>query len=605
MKGFFAKIKGFFGSLTHGFFVAKDKIQPKINAFFVKHPRVGRVYNLTSLQLSNSSRFKVPEDLLTRILARIGQVLLFGALIAIFTFGISLYEQFVLITSFIDNRHLVFLLSVYTILTILEMSASLVNTMYKAKDNAILMSFPVHPGEIFVSKLLAKYVKELKKALFVVLPFLVAFFINRRVTMSLSWLFLPKIIPVLFFLPLFLVLFSGFLSILFSMVDTLFKKFGILKLVFTAILIIGAFAVLLILIDTLPQGTGIHFLWYRITTGFESFLETVDPYLPVSYWTVRFLIGGKWWVTLIVFVAMLAVLTGLFFLNYGVSFRFFFRLATNARDSGGQIKKRVTSDKLRKSTFMTFFMKELKIYLRSDEGMTSTLMFVLILPLLVASLNKLFLAMNISQMGRLLVICVNILISCTVLTATNIAAANALSREGSEFYLLKVSPLNTRVICLAKLALNGILLLISTLAMGVGLSIVCARSTSLIVLQPMDIIFISVISLVVGLGHLLWSFELDLTHPKIQQYKAGDKDNSNLTKSLFLGILLSVLFTIATYFYLNIAVDSTHLFLKDGHDPASYAYRWPLILLVALIFAGSRAVLFVKRLRVCFDELEA
>ena len=610
MRGIFDKIGAFFKSLTRFVFFLTPKMSAAFHKQLAKYPAAERIYNLTSLQITNSRRYKASTTLWKKILVVIIQLALLVGLVFLFKFAIQIFESNVLITRRFDQYYLSTVLSVYSIFTVIEMSASLVNTLYKAKDNAMLFVYPVKPEEIFISKLLVKYIREIKKALFFIVPFLIAFYLQEKTLTDgantiLNIGFIFKIIPVFLFLPPILVLLSGLVSIIFSLVDTLFKKYPVAKIVTSILVTIGVFALIIVLIDLLKaqmaQSAGpesetnlVFNMWYFIIQDISNFFAFITPYLPLGFSTTTFLINHVLWKFFVYFFAFILLIALLVVLNAFVSLKFFFKLSSGATERGSS-KKRVTKDKLNKNIFLTFFFKEVKTYMRSDDGAILTFVLAIVLPLTTYCLNKFFMLMNISEFGTMIIVCVNLLLSLTIITSTNISSANALSREGSEFYLLKVSPLNTSKICYAKILLNGILCVISITGMAIALKLVNANSSSAYVLSDIDILYIFLITLFVGVGHLFYCFEIDLANPKIRQYAVGDQDTSNVTKALIVGIVLSVLTAVLAIFFFQIAI--------YGQGQKDRIYRWPSLLVIAIIYLGTRIWLFNKKLNVYFDEL--
>ena len=579
-------------------------LKRKLLAMLHKRPSLERIYNLTGLQLANSSRYKAPTTLWKKILITILQCILFAGLIFLFIGVITLFDTYIFISpvSF-DKAYVSFVLSVYVIFTVIEMSASLVNTLYKAKDNALLFVYPVKSREIFISKLLVKYVKEVKKVIFFIIPFLIAFYIKKH-NMPLDIihpLYFLKMVPIFVMLPISLVLLSGLISILFSLIDTLFKRVPLVKFIFSISLVIGAFTILIILINSLPSHLSLLALWSKIIGatdggGLDAFINTSTKYLIYGRSIVTFLTGRTVWKNLIIFFVHLSIVALLFVLNGFLSYKFFFKLSGSASERGSS-KVKKTKDKLNKNIFLTFFMKEVKTYFRNEDGAIFNTILVISLPLTIYCLNKIFMIMDISTFGKMLIICVNILLALTIITSVNISSANALSREGNEFYLLKVSPLNTSSICYAKILFNAILTVIAAFSISIALKIVSDNSiTNTNRLENIDIIFIFIITLFVGIGHLFLCFELDLTNPKIKQYASGDKDSSNITKALVIGIIISILMTVIAFFFLFVARFGT-----IGRN--NLLIRWPAIVIISIIFLVSRIILFNKKLNAYFDEL--
>ena len=95
--------------------------------------------------------------------------------------------------------------------------------------------------------------------------------------------------------------------------------------------------------------------------------------------------------------------------------------------------------------------------------------------------------------------------------------------------------------------------------------------------------------LLVNGGHILWSFQLDLRNPQLQEYneKKNGAENVNKSRALISGIVMAVLMGLVAVF-----------FLMDGGG------AWWRIIGIAAGFFALRLVLFVNNLKVYFREIE-
>jgi hypothetical protein len=71
--------------------------------------------------------------------------------------------------------------------------------------------------------------------------------------------------------------------------------------------------------------------------------------------------------------------------------------------------------------------------------------------------------------------------------------------------------------------------------------------------------------LTINTGHMFWAFQLDLLNPKLTEYaQTGNfHDNKNISKSIVIGFVISILIGFLSYFILNSGkpVELTKLFL--------------------------------------------
>ena len=561
-----------------------NKFESMKNALFSgvhkKFPACGRIMILTSMQMRNSKRLLKPTSAKDKALVLLLKIALFVGLIYGLKMFLNLFQNLVFIT--IDFELLTFFLFIYAILTILEMSSSFAMTLYKGKDNSILLSYPVNAGEIFISKLLVKYIKELKKMVFFLIPLLIAFYSFKSNVFNLGTGYLFGIVLVYFTFPLFIVLFSGFLSIAFVLINYLFKRIPFSRaIVYCAISVLG-FYILINLVNSLPTNLPLLDLWYDITRSAKEFIVKFIQYSFFTKFLLQVIFNNDVLISILITFASLIVL---FILQIFVCFKLFFKLSSSAVEINSN-KTYHTKMNQTKNTFIVFLRKELKTYIRSDDQIITTFLYLIILPLLLYCLNRIFNVLNISATGEVLIACINILISITLLTSSNISSASALSREGSEFYLLKISPADTRKICVAKMLINWILSSLSIIAVGITLS--------RIVFFKIDIIvFICLVLFFVNTGHICWSFELDVCNPSIAQYTSGEItaiDNKNVSKSILYGLLIAVLFTFLTYFFYTKYIDSV-------------IQVWIRIVALAIAFCVARIVMVILKIRAYFNDI--
>ncbi len=593
MKKLLKKVLIVLQSIKNAFFGMLNKIQTRFHSFILKHPELNRLKTLTSMQLRNSKKLLKPRSKKDKWLFLGLKFVVFFALMFLFKVLLGLIDSYVMgsVLMVLNRDHMAFILAIFVILSIVEIASSFTFSLYKSKDNMILLSYPVKASEVFVSKLLVRYIKELKKMIFFIVPLFVGYFLLGKLDLQgfFAFLYFVRLAFFALLLPLFIVLVSGVFSLLFVGLDYVFKRVPFLKLVTITLAIVGGFFLVLIFVDSLPQSLPLKELWFEIMQNVNSFIDEFveseylgNPGVIVDSLFFGLGIIGDEWAVMLIILGIIAVLV---LLTIFVSFRLFFRLSSTVTEISSS-KKYKTKTKQTKNIFWTFLKKELKTYMRSDDNVLTTFMYLIILPLLLFLLNRIFNVLDISDVGTVLIMCINLLISIVLLTASNVSSASALSREGSEFYLLKISPVDTKLICLAKIVINFALSTLAIVFVGVALSNVTFVSTQ-------STIFICLILLFVNTGHICWSFELDIMNPKIEQNKAGEAvidDNSNVSTSIILGLVIAIIFTILGYFFFS-------------KYPSDYLQTWIRLLLIAIVFCAVRIYMFIIKLKTYFDDI--
>lgn len=199
-------------------------------------------------------------------------------------------------------------------------------------------------------------------------------------------------------------------------------------------------------------------------------------------------------------------------------------------------------------------------------------------------MNFIVAAVKTNIYGDYMTIAFNVMITLSLLSTYNANCASAISQEGSEFAVLKASPSNTTLATWAKLALTMIVDLLAVATM-------CLVITFTTTLGAKDIALMAGIILPVSLGNVLWSFQIDLLNPKINDYAVkGDAvtDNPNIAKALLVGFLISTVIGV-----LNL------LLLIDN-----YASGWVRVYAVGYAYFLMRLYLYRSNLKVYFNDIQ-
>jgi hypothetical protein len=178
----------------------------------------------------------------------------------------------------------------------------------------------------------------------------------------------------------------------------------------------------------------------------------------------------------------------------------------------------------------------------------------------------------------------NVMITLSILSANNANSAASISREGSEFAVLKTAPTDTSIICYAKIAVIELINVVSIL------------STIIVLSYTTQISFVNLIMLVVLLillttTHILWSFQLDITNPQILQYATKGNEvinNPNVAKAVVIGFIIS---TLAGLLVLLLLMEN-------------FISGWIRLILIALALTVFRAWLFKTNVKVYFNDVQ-
>ena len=479
----------------------------------------------------------------------------------VFTFDKDLFTTVILFTQ---------------IISIVTCAGSMMSVLYNGKENAILMAFPCNYNEIFVSKIIVFVLEELKKSLFFILPFLLAYGFVAKAGAA-YWV---GLIPAWLFMTLFPVLFSAILSIPAIFVKKFLENHSTLFAVILVAALVGIFALVIRVLSYVPTPLRLVAQYHSFMKAFRAILVTINKFSLFYSFIGKAMFGIKVWLYLPLLLVIFAATVALCFL---VAMPFYFKAASSSAENSKMAKHMVRKTRVN-NLFLTFFRKEVKLMFRSSKNLTSAISIVLIFPILSYILNFIVAAIRTNLYGDYMTIAFNIMITLSLISTYNANCAAAISSEGSEFSVLKAAPSNTMIVTWAKLTLTMLVDMLSVASMCVVISLTTD-------LAKMEIVRMFLIIVPVSLGNILWSFQLDVTNPKVNDYAVkGDAvvDNPNVAKSLLNGFLISTIMGVATL-----------LLLIDA-----YKSGWLRAILIAYGFFLLRLFLYNSYLKVYFNDIQ-
>lgn len=532
-----------------------------------------RISNLVLLQLGN--KFNIAKKgranaALMVALTLAGVVGMVGVFLVILLIFKSIFYMS------LSRNFLFFLITIIEVFNLVAITVGMASFLYNSKDNPILLSLPAESTEVFYSKLIVSYINEFSKNLFIVFPLMLAFgFIN-----ALPYTFFIATIAFAFVLPLIMVLIGSVLSIPFMLFGRLLKKVQFLYVFLVVALCVVVFYGIYAFIGVLPNPLRLKAAWNMVEIGINYGVSIVAKNSLFLVWVANLTFGKD---IILSIVYLLALIIGLFILNILLSRPLFFSLSSHSLEQARQ-KKHKTKTRVAKTTYGAFLRKEITISIRSVGQLVEEYILIAILPFALYILNGVLGILDLNAMGEVLTIALNIMVGLLLITASNQAAATALSKEGGEFVLLKTAPSKTYMITWAKMTSNA---LISTLFMALSLVIVGLFG----VINPMTLVKIGIIFIICNIAHILWSAQLDIKNPLMREYAATGvvSDNKNVSKSILFGSILAIIMGIVFII----------AYLVVGMNMAFYATG-----IVSIIYLIIRFYFFNLNLKCLFEDLE-
>lgn len=462
---------------------------------------------------------------------------------------------------------------------------SLMQNLYFAKDNAILLTFPVTPNQVFLSKLIVFYIYELKKNI----TFLVPMFIGYGLITGFPILYYLWLLVAFVFISALSVSIGALLSIPFMVVAQFLKQRKYLQVVLFAGIMVGVFYLLIKIIALIPANINIIGTWGTLFWQIQDFLNAFIVNFKVFYDLVIMITGTRSGFiftsfsqqTFITFGILVFTIISILGLSFLLTRPLFFKMASTPFEYKKNAVLIPKNNKVR-SKFISSLRKEFIINLRTPDLLFSNFSVFAMLPIAIFLLNKIYSAMNTGLLGQYMTLSFNVLIILLILLSTNSIVASAYSKEGGSSYLIKTKPATYHISLLAKLIFNLCLMTLSLV-----MTMVIFKITNNLPIG--DIILFFFAMLFIYVGHLFWSAEMDIMNPQTEQYATtgGHSNNPNENKSNLFAFLLAFLFFIVSL-----------LLFTEGITVA-----WIKVMCIALAFMIARIYLFFAKVQVYYKEV--
>lgn len=499
------------------------------------------------------------------------------------------YVVFMLLSMllFIDGRVpselMTFVFGVIFILSVFSCMIGLMQSLYFADDNRVLITFPVDGNVIFLSKLIVYYVFELKRSIFLTIPIFVGFGIFSKMSaLYFIWLFIAFL--AISALP---VLIGAVLSIPALYVYRFFKKAPLLKIITICLCAVVVVFLAYNLISLIPEN--INLIEQRgaivayIQKGLTWCKDNVFPVNILVSMLVGYLSGFSYSIlhinVLKYFGVLNAVLVGLATLVFFISRPLFFKMMSRSFEYEKKLIQDVKPNRKR-GIIATFFKTELTSLLRS--GLTSTFIVMYIaVPLLIYLLNKIFAAMDTALEGKYMVYSFNLLIMILPIMASNAVIATLYSRDGRVAYLKKTLPLSPVI----PIVIKVVPMLVCS---AISLSSSVIVFSFFVDLNAIQLILLCVCLIAVQFGHVFWSVTMDIMNPQNELYATTGSvdDNPNETFSTISAFVISALLAFLSY-----------LLFPEGLTKACIK-----LALIGLAFAIALIYMFVSKIKVYYYE---
>ena len=469
-------------------------------------------------------------------------------------------------------------------LSVITDTVGLTKSLYLSRDNTVLLTFPATPSLIFFSKLCVYYIHELRKSFMFVIPMFIAYGIAQGyAAVYYPWLFL--MFSLVSTLP---VLLSALLSIPAMFVHLYLDKVKVLRYVLYFAVIGGITVFWWLIIGMIPENINLVEQWGEIYWKMQAFLKSYTVYCAPIYKFTELIVGRTKGFSnaifhegtlpiLLILCAAIAVCLALCFL---CSKPLFCRMASTPFEFKKNNAAAPKKNKPRKP-FLSALRKELLVGLRSNSLVKLAGVLVLVMPMAIFLLGKLYAAMSTRFLGNQMTICFNVLIMLLILLMTNMDIASVYSRDGFSSYLNKVQPAPYVLLLFAKLFFPLLFGFIGTVLSVTVFGLLSNVSTGATVAIGVTVYFIYV-------GHLFSSAESDIMNPQYKKYATFSVDisNPNERAAAILGILIPLLVFVLALF----------LSSKEGE------VTWVKLAAVSVAYAAFKLYTYLMKIKAFYKE---
>ena len=496
--------------------------------------------NFTRFELKHVNWFHV----LFSIVAAVLKFALVTVLCGAFLIAAKLLNLFSL-TSSVPPSVISLVFTVMLVASIVSCTIGLTKALYFSRDNAILLTLPCIPLQVYLSKLIIFFIFEVKRNMSFVVPFFLAYFITHSFPLK----FYPWLLVCILLISLFTVAVGSLLSLPAMWVSSIFRQRKWLQISTLVAVVTLATWTLFFAISLIPEDINLVATWGTTYWKIQDFLKAYTTKMSLPFGITQMVIGE-------LHNMMPLLLAG------PTAFRFFLLFGTTALSFAlGLVLVRPTFYKMASKPFEHAKRKvkpkknhvlprpisavwiEILGAVKGAARLFANVGILIALPMLVFLLNKIFLAMNTRAMGNYMVVAFNALIILLILLNSNCYIASIYSRDGRSAYLIKTQPARYWPLLLAKLFPNVFFMLLTVIATFV----VLMTTASLGALQT---VLLTAAVLAVYLSHLLFCAEQDLMNPQIELYATvgASESNINETRATLTAFLFS--FAIAALLFL-------------------------------------------------------
>jgi len=451
------------------------------------------ILNLLKLQIDNKTdilKTASPKKMIASII----KVLL---LVALLTVGVVLVLLRIFSLGITINAELLALILLATqAISLFFAIGNIINTLYLCKDNDMLICLPVTPNQLFISKILLIYLREIAVNSMISIPL----FISLGIYGGLNASFFLSLPILMLLLPIFPIVLASFISIPVMAVIRFLKKHTVLSIIVILGLVAAVLWGYISLIGSIAGNFNIATQQLETVIKINSTVYNIGQHIVVYFQLAKGMLSFAQWYWFAAFIAICAVISTLTILAIRP---LYFKMAMSSLEN--TIKTKSKNKPFRKSSsFFSLIKKETLCIFRSPTDIFEYFLFTLLMPFIVFSYDRLLTTITVNQAGTNMISGAHVMVVAILAMLSNISSASAVSRDSGNFYTSKIIPINYYSQIFAKLVFNAIFT-IDALLTTMVISFFSSPNA-----VPWQIILGTVAIMFASIGHIAWSIDMDI-----------------------------------------------------------------------------------------------
>lgn len=452
--------------------------------------------------------------------------------------------------------------------------------LHRPEDIRLITSFPLTTFQRYVGEIISIYIRLLFFSVVFFWPIMLVYGAaiatsSEGITAGIIFGFVFASLFASLLLPLIPYAISLVISVPFMFLVSYLSNKHIAKLI---IFIFGFIVVLTV------YSLVLRFMadWYvhaknnvEVMEGIAAFLDRMNkPYNPcyfTSQIAVMESVGINFLITLgisIVFMAIGIAITKPLYRKFSTS-------ATTLESLTSVRQTKINSD----PAFKTIFLKEVKQIIRTETYAYFYLGVAFAMPVMTYLVADIVQMIGQSHTGNTIFFGFAFMILFIILSLIGSFSANAISREGNQFYITKVSPISYRKQLLAKALVNFSVAFFTMLLCIIVLAATAnSDQDALMGLSAVDIIFLFFMALFFLVGITFNGINLNLARPKIDVNNAAPNE-SNVVVQLLIALFVT-------------AIAAIFVIVVDGVAGVSSSICHGIVLALMFVYAGINFGIF-------------